>query len=292
MSVSHPDWPVFHLGWIGLDAAAAAPRQRSVLLPRGCVQWSPPTRPSSVVARTGIDVRPITSRPRNAFEKRLEAAADDAMDRVAVDRDLRDPGCPLDLASGRGCDEGDLDSPCGSVVEHARRMESGDRAVHLDRIAYPMRSPDRSGATVRRNGPTETSHRQPARGDDELRGPPPGAGRAPSVRSRRPASSALSARAAWARRAWLSEPRRTSDVASRTEPGGSTSPRSAMPSSCRAQSSQRWTCGTRPPPSRCRSSRPTCGTASCCSSSTTASTCSTRLPPWWRTSSVPRPTSA
>ena len=43
------------------------------------------------------------------FEKGLKTAADKAADRVTVDLDLRDSGRPLDLAGGRGFDEGDLD---------------------------------------------------------------------------------------------------------------------------------------------------------------------------------------
>ena len=79
------------------------------------------------------------------LEERLEAAGDDAADRVTVDLDLRDPGRPLDLAGRRGSDEGDLDSPGGSVVEHARSARTERRVVRIDRIAYPMRSPDRRG---------------------------------------------------------------------------------------------------------------------------------------------------
>jgi hypothetical protein len=56
------------------------------------------------------------------FEERLKAAGDDAPDRVVADLDGRDSGSPLDLARRRRCNERDLDSPGGSVVEHARRV--------------------------------------------------------------------------------------------------------------------------------------------------------------------------
>ena len=56
------------------------------------------------------------------LEEWLEAAGDDTVDGVTVDQDLRDSRGPLDLASRRGSDEGDLDTPHGLVVEHAGKM--------------------------------------------------------------------------------------------------------------------------------------------------------------------------
>ena len=56
------------------------------------------------------------------LEEWLESAGDDAVDGVMVDLDIRDSRRPLDLASRRGSDEGDLDAPYGLVVEHAGKM--------------------------------------------------------------------------------------------------------------------------------------------------------------------------
>jgi hypothetical protein len=68
------------------------------------------------------------------FEKGLKTARDNAMERVIADLDLRDSGRPLELAGRRGFDEGDLDLPCGSAVEHARRM--GPATGRPDRPDY------------------------------------------------------------------------------------------------------------------------------------------------------------
>ena len=140
------------------------------------------------------------------------------------------------------------------------------QVVHIERIAYPIRSPDRRtvlpcGAVARQrrrlgNLPAETTSFVGRRRElAELRSALARARLVSLVGPGGVGKTRLALRAAtdlgrgFADGAWwldLAEIREAALVA--------------------GQRSQRWTCETRPRPSPCRSCRPTCGIARCCSS--------------------------